>query len=155
MNGKTDQMNGKTDQPGPLARILSSQVRAEVFRLLFGLSESEFHSREIQRRSGLAFGTVRQDLKKLEQIGLVKARRAGNRVYYRADRGHPLHKDIHSLVVKTAGLAEDLKRSLSVDGGQVGFVFGSVAQGKEGAESDVDLMVIGDLGRFELSAHVA
>jgi len=35
MNGKADQMNGKADQSGTLARILSSQVRAEVFRFLY------------------------------------------------------------------------------------------------------------------------
>ncbi len=151
MNGITEQMNGITEQSGVLSQLLSSRVRAEIFRLLFGLGGSELHGREIQRRSGLAVGTVRQELKKLERLSLVKTRRAGNRVYYRADKDHPLYRDIHNLVLKTVGLVDVLRRSLSVDGVQIVFVFGSIAQGREDAESDVDLMVIGDLGLRELS----
>ena len=71
MSGITAQLNGMTKQAGVLSQILSSRVRAEVFRLLFGLGEAELHGREIQRRSGLAVGTVRQELKKLERLGLV------------------------------------------------------------------------------------
>ncbi len=37
MNGKTAQLYGITAQSNSLAEILSSNVKAEVFRLLFGL----------------------------------------------------------------------------------------------------------------------
>jgi hypothetical protein len=45
-------MNGKTAQSNSLAQILSSNVKAEVFRLLFGLEAQRLHVREIERRSG-------------------------------------------------------------------------------------------------------
>ena len=45
-----------------LADILSSKVRAEIFRLLFGISDKELHVREIERQSGLTYGTVQQEL---------------------------------------------------------------------------------------------
>lgn len=48
-----------------LAQILSSRVKAEIFRLLFGLSGKELHLRELERQSGLAVGTVRQELQRL------------------------------------------------------------------------------------------
>ena len=64
-----------------LSDILSSRVRAEVFRLLFGLDQHELHLREMERRSGLDISTVRQDLKKLLKLDLVGARRDGNRLY--------------------------------------------------------------------------
>ena len=63
-----------------LAEMLSSKVRAEIFRLLFGLRERELHVREIERRSGLSVGTVRQELQKLVRMELVSARRDGNRL---------------------------------------------------------------------------
>jgi DNA-binding transcriptional ArsR family regulator len=68
-----------------LADLLSSRVRAEIFRLLFGLHEKELHVRELERRSGLSLGTVRQELKKLLRWDLVRARRDGNRLCYRAN----------------------------------------------------------------------
>jgi len=126
-----------------LAELLSSRARAEVFRLLFGPGESELHGRDIQRRSGLADATVRQELEKLARLGLVQLRRSGNRSYYRANRAHPLYTDIRSIVLKTSGLAGLLRERLRHPGIQVAFVFGSVASGVEKPNSDVDLMVIG------------
>jgi len=54
-----------------LTEILSSRVRAEIFRLLFGVKDRELHVREIERQTGLTIATVRQELKKLERTELV------------------------------------------------------------------------------------
>ena len=70
---------------GTLANILSSRVRAEIFRLLFGLDEKELHLREVERQAGLSLGTIRQDLQKLLKLDLVKTRWDSNRLYYRAN----------------------------------------------------------------------
>jgi predicted nucleotidyltransferase len=134
-----------------LPDILFSRTRAEIFRLLFGISAEELHVREIERRSGLAIRTVSQELKKLEDRDLLSARRDGNRLYYSANRAHPLYSDIRNLVMKTIGLADILRQVLAVEAISVAFVFGSVARGDEGGESDVDLMVVGDVGLKELS----
>ena len=80
-----------------LSDILSSRGRAEIFRLLFGVSSQELHLRELQRRSGLALRTVQQELEKLERMELLVARRDGNRVYYSANVAHPLYADIRRL----------------------------------------------------------
>ena len=140
---------------GLLPDILSSRARAEIFRLLFGISAEELHVREIERRSGLAIRTVSQELKKLEEMDLVTARRDGNRLYYSANRAHPLHNDIRNLVMKTIGLAEILGDVLAGAPISVAFVFGSVARGGEDAQSDVDLMVIGGTGLKEVSRLLA
>lgn len=128
-----------------LSEILSSKIRAEIFRLLFGVADNELHVREIERQSGLSLGTVRQELKKLLAMDLVKARRSGNRVYYRANDEHPLFDDIRNIVLKTSGLIEVLREALDREEVKVAFVFGSIAREDEGARSDVDLMVIGDV----------
>jgi predicted nucleotidyltransferase len=134
-----------------LVEILSSRGRAEFFRILFGIGNNEYHLREIQRRAGLAIGTVRQEAKNLEKIGLVQKRQDGNRTYYQANRNHPLYRTIHDLVLKTSGLVEILQKALFNDAIKVAFVFGSIASGKEKAESDIDLFVIGTAGLRALS----
>lgn len=135
-----------------LATILSSRIRAEIFRLLFGPSPLDLHVREIERRSGLSLGTVRQELRKLERLDLLQSRPDGNRLYYRANPLHPLYSVIRDLVVKTAGLVEVLKGALAGLDIDLAWVFGSVARRNEGAESDVDLMVVGRAGLRELTA---
>ena len=134
-----------------LAELLSSRARAEIFRLLFSGTGEELHVREIERRSGLNDSTLRQELRKLVRLDLVRSRRDSNRIYYRAKTENPLYADIRSLVLKTLGLADVLKSVLRDKRVRAAFVFGSIACGEEKSGSDVDLMVIGDLGLRDLS----
>ena len=129
-----------------LSEILSSKVRAEVFRLLFGLNDDALHVREIERRSGFTIGTIQTEMKKLYRLDLVSKRRDGNRLYYSANQQHPVFSEIQALVVKTVGLLDVLKDALDRQKEiRVAFVFGSLAGGSEKAGSDIDLMVIGDI----------
>jgi len=134
-----------------LSEILSSRTRAEIFKLLFGVAENELHVRELQRRSGLNDSSIRQELRKLERLDLVQRRKDSNRVYYQAKKDHPLYQDIHHLVLKTSGLVDVLRCVLQDKRIQLAFVFGSIAKLEEKAASDVDLMVIGDIGLRSLA----
>ncbi len=134
-----------------LAELLSSRARSEIFRLLFGGTGEELHVREIERRSGLNDSTLRQELRKLVRLDLVQSRRDSNRVYYRAKTESPLYPEIRNLVLKTSGLADVLKSALKDKRIHIAFVFGSIASGEEKTGSDVDLMVIGNLGLRNLS----
>ena len=129
-----------------LAEIFSSRVRAEIFRILFGTDVQEYHLREIQRRSKLAIGTVQQETAKLEKLELIIRQQDGNRTYYKANIAHPLYREIHNLVLKTIGLTDILRTSLSIDAIKIAFVFGSFASGTEKPDSDIDVFIIGEIG---------
>jgi DNA-binding transcriptional ArsR family regulator len=134
-----------------LARLLSSRVKAEIFRILFGADAREVHVRELARQAGLNVATVRQELSRLSGLGLVRARRDGNRAYYHAETAHPLYPDIRNVVMKTSGLVDVLRQALGKARVRVAFVFGSLAEGSEKASSDVDLMVVGTVSLRQLS----
>jgi DNA-binding transcriptional ArsR family regulator len=138
-----------------LAELLSSRVKAEIFRLLLGVFDQELHVREIGRRSGLANATVRQELKRLTRLGLVTGRQDGNRIYYRANQQHPLYLDIRNLVMKTCGMVHVLQQALTQEAVRLAFVFGSIARGADKAHSDVDLMVIGEIGLRQLGKSLS
>jgi len=129
-----------------LARLLSSRTRAEIFRLLFGMEKRSLHLREIERLSGLSTGTLRQELNRLKEIGLVVAEKDGNRKCYQSNRSHALYPDVHRLVLKTVGLADVLRDALDDPAVKCALVFGSVAKGEETADSDVDVLIIGEVG---------
>lgn len=129
-----------------LTKLLSSRTRAEIFTILFGLNPLELHIREIARRSQLSEASIRQELNKLAGLDLVRSRRDSNRVYYCANKENPLYKEIHSIVLKTTGLTEILREALSDTHIEIAFVFGSFATGEESGNSDIDLMIIGDIG---------
>src|SRR5687768_452941 len=98
-----------------LVDIFSSRVKAEILRLLFGLRQPELHLRELTRQSGLSLGTIQQELTRLTRIGVVSARKDGNRVYYRSNPDHPIHRELSSVVLKTNGLVGVLQVAFKDD----------------------------------------
>lgn len=136
-----------------LAQILSSQVRAEIFRLLFNDHKSSIHLRDLQRQSGLSIGTIQKEIAHLKELDLVTSERDGNRLYYSANADHPLFKEISGLVEKTSGIAEQIKTALSsIKGIECAFIFGSYAKSEEKSHSDIDVIVIGPIGLRALSS---
>jgi len=139
-----------------LAEILSSKIRAQIFRILFGTRDDALHMREIERRSGFTTGTVQQELKKLYRLELIKKNRDGNRLYYQANREHPLYPEIQNIVLKTIGLVDIIQEALRQSSDiECAFVFGSIACHDEKTQSDIDLMVIGSLGLRKVTALVS
>jgi predicted nucleotidyltransferase len=139
-----------------LAQILSSQVRAEIFGLLFDGQKASIHLRDLQRRSGLSIGTIQKEIAHLKKMDLVVPLRDGNRLYYSANGDHPLYKDISSMVEKTTGITQKLKEALStIPAVECAFVFGSYAKGEEKSHSDIDLMVIGSTSLRALSIKLS
>jgi len=71
MYAQTVQSYGMTINMSILSEILSSKVRAEVFRLLFGLNDDAIHVRRSERKTGFAIGTIQTEMKKLHKSHLV------------------------------------------------------------------------------------
>lgn len=134
-----------------LSEILSSRSRAEVFSLLFDGRERELYVREMERLSGLSVMTIKQELKNLSHLDLLRLRRSGNRHYYKANKEHQLYVDIVSIVSKTTGIIPNLKSVLNDARIQFAFIFGSFARGKENSASDIDLFIVGNLKMRDLS----
>jgi predicted nucleotidyltransferase len=133
-----------TDQS--LSSALFSNVQQRVLALIFGQPERSFYASEIVRKVHSGTGAVERELSRLQRSGLVNVERIGNQKHYRANRESPIFSELHSLVLKTVGLTEPLKRFLEpyMDKIKTAFVYGSVAKGADTARSDIDLMVIAD-----------
>jgi len=120
----------------------------KLLALLLLRPDEALHGREIARRTGLAAGTIMRELSKLAEVGLLKREKRGNQQVYSANTGGPIFAELASILRKTSGVVDVLAQALAPAASQlqVAFVFGSVAQGRETAGSDVDVMLIGDLG---------
>lgn len=134
-----------------LLDLVSTRVKAQLFRLLFGLEERRLHLRELVRQSGLSLGTVQQELATLMKARLVLAERDGNRLYLQANRDHPLYPELRLLVLKTDGLCGPLRARIKVADIDLAFVFGWAARGEGAAGRHVDLLVIGNVSFTQLS----
>jgi len=138
----------------PLADLLSSKVKAELFRLLFGARAERLHLRELARQSGLAIGTVRQELDRLARLGVVQSEADGNRTYYRANQQHPLYPGISSLVLQTVGVVDAFRETLRDTPVRVAFIYCSKAGSPADVAKDLDLLVIGSIGKRDLEKRL-
>jgi predicted nucleotidyltransferase len=119
---------------------------------LFFSGQGEFYFREIQRRTGLSIGSIQQEILRFKKMDLIQSRKDGNRVYFSANQSHPIYRDLRQIILKTSGWVDELRRALKQEDVSVVFVFGSVARGEEKASSDIDLMIVGNLGLRGVSA---
>ena len=71
-------------------------------------------------------------------------------MYFQADQSSPVFPELQSLFVKTAGLGDVLRAALRplTDRINAALVFGSAARNELRNDSDIDLMVVGDV-RFD------
>ena len=131
-----------------LASILFPEYRRRVLALLLLRPEEALHGREIARRTGLPAGTITRELTRLAEAGLLKREKRGNQQVYSAETGASIFTEVASILRKTSGLADVLVEALAplAPALRVAFVFGSMAHGRETAGSDIDVMLIGDVG---------
>lgn len=128
-----------------LVEILFGAYRRQILGLLLLHPDETFYVREIARLTGVSAGSLHRELKSLTDAGLLVRTSVGNQVRYQADRGCPIFVELAGIFRKTAGLADVLRDALAPLEHKVvlAFIFGSMAQGKERATSDIDLLVVG------------
>lgn len=119
---------------------------------LFSHPDERFFVRQLSALLQEDSTNLSRELARLESLGIVTGTREGHQRYYRASPDCPIYPELRGLVAKTVGAGDILRAVLQPLAGriEVAFVFGSVAAGKETAASDIDLLVIGDLGLGEL-----
>lgn len=138
---------------GNLIKIFANESLANVLTLFCLNPASEFFQKTIADRTGKRLIQVQRSLKTLEDIGLITSRKEGRMIFYKAEPTHPAFQDLKNIFMKTISLGDTLRKALEQYAKQIDFawIYGSVAQGKEKSDSDIDLVMISDLSLKELS----
>jgi predicted nucleotidyltransferase len=127
--------------------LFASKTLARLLTVFLTSPESTFYQKELANLAGKGLYAVQRELSRLEKAHLLIRMPIGNRVYYRANRKHPAFEDLKRVVLKTMGLGDALRSALAPLGDNVrlAFIYGSCARGEETAESDIDLLLVGNL----------
>ncbi|MDX3775592.1 nucleotidyltransferase domain-containing protein [Chromatiaceae bacterium AAb-1] len=131
-----------------LAELLFKDYRRQVLGLLLLRPDEAYHVREIARLTNTVPGTLHKELAKLADAGVLRKSQQGNQVLYQADTRCIIFDELSSILRKTSGLTDVLREALLPFGNELKFaaVFGSVASGKAIAGSDIDVLLVGDIG---------
>jgi len=115
--------------------------------------EKAWYVSELARRLGVPSSSLQRELHDLSEAGILKVHRQGRMMYYQANRDSPIFPDLRGLLLKTAGLVDVLAQALKplAEKVQTAFVYGSIAAGAEESDSDIDLMVVGEVSPPDLA----
>lgn len=97
--------------------------------------------------TGKALIQVQRTLKRLVETGLVLKITQHKKSSYRADLKHVAFKDIKHLAIKAKIFSDTFEKEIAHLSKRVeyGFIYGSVAKGTSTFQSDVDILLIGEL----------
>lgn len=129
-----------------LATALFTRTQQQLLSLLFGQPQRSFYLRELIERAGIGRGTVQRELGKMTAAELISVKKIGNQKHYQANPQCPIYEELSSIVRKTFGIVDVIRRALLPIDNDIdyAFVYGSIAKGTENAKSDIDLMLIGN-----------
>ena len=132
---------------------LIPKVRQRLLAATLLQPHKPWYISELARHMNVRPSTLQRELRALTAAGILQTHSQGRMVYYQANRDSPIFAELGGLMLKTAGLVDILKRALAPFAKKLraAFVYGSVAGGAERSESDVDLMVIGDVRPADLA----
>jgi predicted nucleotidyltransferase len=131
----------------PLSAALFPKSRRAVLAILYGHPDRAYYLREIAGWAGFGMGQIQRELQRFADSGIIQRFEQGRHVYFQANKNCPIYEELRSFVTKTMGATEMIRESLQslLDNIVIAFIYGSVARGKEANESDLDLLVVGDV----------
>ena len=127
---------------------LFTRTRQAVLAATILQPTRRWYFRELARQLQLQPSSIQRDLTALTAAGLLERHNDGNRVYYQADRECPIFHELEQILIKTVGVVEVLREAINPARRkiEIAFVYGSIASGNARPESDVDIMIVGDMG---------
>jgi DNA-binding transcriptional ArsR family regulator len=137
-----------------LAAIFSP-TRQAILTALFLRPEKAWYLSELAAAMGTRPSSLQREIDALVRVGILEKRVDGRRSYVQANRDSPIFSELHGLIEKTSGVVPMLRQAIArAKGLKIAFLYGSMARGEEGASSDVDVMLIGNLSTMDITPRL-
>ncbi len=136
-----------TDSSDMISKALFGKTQRALLAHLFTHPDEKFYLRQLARAISSGLGALQREVQRLSDAGIIERTTQGKEVFYQANIHSPIFKDLKNLVLKTVGVADVLRTDLArlKDKILIAFIYGSIAKGEPKKESDIDIMVIGDV----------
>jgi len=131
------------------AGLITSKMRIRILMRLFLNPERQAYLRELADEFEVSPSQVKDELNQLSKSGLLRHRKEGRQIHYRADISHPLFPELQSMVQKALGMDRILESIVDRLGDlELAFLLDDYAEGKD--TGIVDLGLVGDIDRENL-----
>ena len=128
-----------------LEKLFTSKARIRILEYLF-FHKKETYLREIAKDLGLSPSAIKREIDNLICLGLINKQK--NKLSLNESK--PFLEDIKKLFLKTDSIGYPIKEALKKQDIKFILIFGSFAKGNYNSESDIDLLVIGNVKQQEI-----
>ena len=137
---------GIITQGKSLWNALFTRTQRQVLSLMFGFPERSFYANEIVRLAGVGTGSVQRELSRLSEAGLLTINRIGNQKHYQANADSPIFSEIRSIVLKTFGVTDQLRKAINGLPGEISLalIYGADDQSALEDTSDIKMLLVSD-----------
>jgi hypothetical protein len=124
-----------------LDSIITSKTRMKLLLKFFSNSNNRAYLRGLAEEFGESTNSIRVELNRLSQAGLLLHEQNGNTVQYKANPENPFFKTIQKLVHKYLGLDEVIESVVRKMGGlELAFITGDYSRGIDSGVIDLVLV---------------
>lgn len=133
--------------------LISSKTRIKLLLKFFLNSKATAYLRSLESEFGESSNGIRVELNRLENAGLLLSENEGNKKIFRANTGHPLFREIHSIILKQVGLDQVIETVIQRLGEvQCVYLVGDFSKGMDSPV--IDLIFVGNFDKSYLSVLV-
>lgn len=129
----------------PLLMLFGGKTKVQILDVLLSHSGESFHLRGLAQAAGTDSGNTSKLLRGLVQGGLVLAAPDTHSTRYSINQQSPLVAPLQQLLALGGALVVDLRLVATRLKATYVAVFGSVAAGMARSDSDVDVLLVGEL----------
>ena len=123
--------------------LITSKTRIKLLLKFFLNCQTVSYLRSLEAEFGESTNSIRVELNRLEQAGLLDSANEGNKKMFFANTNHPLFNDINSILKKFIGIDQIIEQVTSQIGDlQAAYLTGDFAKGKD--SKIIDLTLVGD-----------
>src|SRR5664280_3390154 len=123
--------------------LITSETRIKLLRKFFLNSRTTAHLRGLETEFGESSNAIRIELNRFEEAGLLHSLREGNKKVFQANPEHPLFGEIHSIIMKEAGIDRVIDKVIHRLGNLICiYLTGDFARGKDSPV--IDLILVGE-----------
>lgn len=126
-----------------LETLISSKVKRNILKKFLLNPHERYYIHQLAALLKASVGTIHRELIKFEKSGILASEKTANARFFYINQKNPLFKELRQIVFKTEGVKDRIESELNgVKGIRLVFVYGSF--GKEQADSDIDLFLVGN-----------
>lgn len=130
--------------------LISSKTRIKLLLKFFLNSNATSYLRNLEDEFGESTNAIRLELNKFEEAKMLTSKQEGKKKIFKVNTGHPLFRDLHSIVLKYVGLDKIIEHVIQQLGSlEKVYLTGSLSRGIDG--EIIDLVFVGNINKVFLA----